>query len=714
MDTAPGAPFGNSHFGVARLTAGGALDPSLSTPQRTATEIAPSVFARLADGSTFFSFDPEAPRRVAPSIPFGFGRLLPDGSLDGSFSLGPTAPAGFLSPLFISFGFEPTADGNFFTWGKTEDDAFWYGAVREDGTKNDLTVFDAGAPSFRQVDALPDGRLLMSAGTDPQATLDGPAFRMKRSGRLDQTFQLDAAVRSGQVVRNASLFPKQLALGNRLLAIQPDLKLIFEYLATDQLFHLVRLHADGSRDDSFSETTVEPINLTMTYPGVFDRNFGFVIPTDGALMADLPILGASVQDDGRIVIVGQFKIFRGVKAGGIVRLKPDGTVDSTFVPGSGAQWTETTEAPAFFPKIEAIARQNDGKLLLAGTFEAFNGASAPGVVSLNPDGSLDTAFSPPAVRRKFALLRTTLGRQPDGSFLLAGAYSIPTENDPTFIRIRSLGGVPIVGSAGLATALVGESFRYQIVASGQPASYGAAGLPSGFSLNPLTGLVTGTGSSSEAGTYEINLTATNAEGTSAPKLLTLTIPGPIQLLSAVSRKYHSTETPFFDIPLPQSGNPGVECRRILNGGSHTLVLTFATEVARVGSVSVTAGTGRVSTSAPSAEDQHEFVITLLDVADAQVIAVTLNDVTDTFGVRTPSVTVRMAVLVGDVNGSGSVGASDIAQTKALVGQSITASNFRADVNLSGAINGSDISLVKANSGAVVPAEAQEKRAGFGK
>jgi hypothetical protein len=54
----------------------------------------------------------------------------------------------------------------------------------------------------------------------------------------------------------------------------------------------------------------------------------------------------------------------------------------------------------------------------------------------------------------------------------------------------------------------------------------------------------------------------------------------------------------------------------------------------------------------------------------------------------------MGVLVGDVNGNGSVNASDISLTKEQGGQAVSASNFREDVNASGSITAADIGLVK--------------------
>ena len=108
-----------------------------------------------------------------------------------------------------------------------------------------------------------------------------------------------------------------------------------------------------------------------------------------------------------------------------MRLHSNGTIDSSFNIGGGAQWVETTETPTYFPEIERVALQVDGKLLIAGTFEAFNGTSLPGLASLHPDGTVDGAFVPLAKRLKYADGKARLARQADGSFLLSGPYSFP-------------------------------------------------------------------------------------------------------------------------------------------------------------------------------------------------------------------------------------------------------------------------------------------------
>ena len=121
------------------------------------------------------------------------------------------------------------------------------------------------------------------------------------------------------------------------------------------------------------------------------------------------------------------------------------------------------------------------------------------------------------------------------------------------------------------------------------------------------------------------------------------------LLSAVSRKVHGAAGAF-DINLPLTGAPGIECRTGPVAGQHQIVLTFASSVA-FGATSATSGSATTSVS------NNQVTVNLTGVADAQTITVTLANVDD--GANFGDVSVSMKVLPGDTNGSSSVNSSDV-------------------------------------------------------
>src|SRR5207249_2681118 len=98
------------------------------------------------------------------------------------------------------------------------------------------------------------------------------------------------------------------------------------------------------------------------------------------------------------------------------------------------------------------------KLLLTGTFEAFNDTAVPGIISLNPDGTIDTSFDPPVKRQKFDYQPAYLARQNDGSFFLSGPYSRATDNQsPSFFRLLLPPGVPTPADTNPVTVNEGSA-----------------------------------------------------------------------------------------------------------------------------------------------------------------------------------------------------------------------------------------------------------------
>ncbi len=165
----------------------------------------------------------------------------------------------------------------------------------------------------------------------------------------------------------------------------------------------------------------------------------------------------------------------------------------------------------------------------------------------------------------------------------------------------------------------------------------------------------------------------------------------MQLLSTVSRKVHGSAGTF-DVDLPQSGRPGVECRGAASANDYTIVFVFMNNVS-VQSASVTTGIGSVSSFSVVG---NRVTVNLTGVTSAQRVVVTLANVSD--GTNTSDVQATMDVLIGDTNGDGNVNASDLAQTKSRIGQSLDAMNFRSDVNANGVVNATDAAIIESNIG----------------
>ncbi|MEK7951294.1 putative Ig domain-containing protein [Luteolibacter soli] len=85
------------------------------------------------------------------------------------------------------------------------------------------------------------------------------------------------------------------------------------------------------------------------------------------------------------------------------------------------------------------------------------------------------------------------------------------------IRYGDTEGAPEITSSLIATAEPNAAFSYQILASKDPDSYNATGLPSGLTIDTTTGLITG--SVATIGSYSVTISATDATGTDTATLV---------------------------------------------------------------------------------------------------------------------------------------------------------------------------------------------------
>jgi hypothetical protein len=162
---------------------------------------------------------------------------------------------------------------------------------------------------------------------------------------------------------------------------------------------------------------------------------------------------------------------------------------------------------------------------------------------------------------------------------------------------------------------------------------------------------------------------------------------PIVPISVVSRKDHGSNIfDVFDVPLPLTGAPGVECRG--DTGEHQLAIEFATPVT-VTTVAVTTGVGYPVDWWVFGSTVHVF---LTGVSNGQRLTVTLSMVRDGTG-SVHDVIVPMIVLAGDTTASGNVDGNDSGEVENQIGQPLSVANSRMDVTLDGAIDETDVKFV---------------------
>lgn len=202
-------------------------------------------------------------------------------------------------------------------------------------------------PGFRDGQVLcyvrePSGSIIL--GGDFIRALDFPGNRIVRlleDGYTDASFAADAGD-FGEVRAMALQTNGQVVVGGS-----------FVNLNGHGRGSLARLNPDGSLDLSF--------NPVLNRTGIVDA--------------------VAIDPEGRIYVGGTFTSINGQQANRLARLNPDGSLDSAFRIGPGAN-----------SRVRAFMLQPDGKLLAAGAFTSMGGFVAKRIVRLLSDGTLDETF----------------------------------------------------------------------------------------------------------------------------------------------------------------------------------------------------------------------------------------------------------------------------------------------------------------------------------
>ena len=156
-------------------------------------------------------------------------------------------------------------------------------------------------------------------------------------------------------------------------------------------------------------------------------NDGFDPAVNGTVRA------VAVQADGRILVGGQFTSVGGLARTNLARLRPDGSVDTSF--------NASISDPVFESGtvIESIAVQTDGRILIGGFFTMAGNASHWAIARLHPDGTSDASFSADANGTVFSLVV-----QADGKILAGGDFtSLGGQPRQHLARLNSDGSIDL-------------------------------------------------------------------------------------------------------------------------------------------------------------------------------------------------------------------------------------------------------------------------------
>ena len=201
--------------------------------------------------------------------------------------------------------------------------------------------------------------------------------------------------------------------------------------------------------------------------------------------------------------------------------KPDGT---PYTPGNFSSTGGQVFAKPDFTTADGVTTSATGFDPFFGTSAAAPHAGALAALALSYDSTLTPAQAATALVQGTVQIAAP---GPDNRDAGAGILLAPN----IFAAIPTSGD-PVISSPLTASGEIGQPFSYQIVASNTPTSYAATGAPAGLTLNPTTGLLSGT--PTVAGTFPVALTATNDSGRGVITL-TLTVASlPVVTLAATT------------------------------------------------------------------------------------------------------------------------------------------------------------------------------------
>ena len=343
-----------------------------------------------------------------------------------------------------------------------------------DGDGIVTTTIDHSGSGFQDVAIQPDGKIVAVGSAIPvNANMYYAVARYNSNGSLDTTFG------TGGIVRTDFDSPTESA---NAVALASDGKIIVSGTTDNNSFGIARYNTNGTLDATFdgdgkaivsnvflgiSDMALQPdgkIVAVAKWSGTtaflrFNTNGSLDATFDGDGRLEIPISifnggdAIAVQSDGKIISGGNVSGFQGATDFCLVRLNPNGTLDTTF-DGDGAAAADIGLAAFSTTLLSDVVRdiviQPNGKIVAVGDTLGNNvlGASIRhiSIARFNPNGSLDTTFGRGGVNDSSVLFpyrdavnqSSNVALQQDGKIVVAGQFS-PRSNETDVMVLRFLG-----------------------------------------------------------------------------------------------------------------------------------------------------------------------------------------------------------------------------------------------------------------------------------
>ncbi|MFH0974290.1 MAG: hypothetical protein V1874_00735 [Spirochaetota bacterium] len=352
---------------IARINSNGSLDTSFDPGTGTGTNYAVKSIAIQSDGKIviggdFITYNGTSRHYIA--------RINSDGSLDTSFDPGTGVGWGIVLCVAIQSDSKIIIGGTFETYNGSSRDTI--ARINSDGSLDISFAPSIGAGYYLNGIAIQnDGKIVICE------QYSSNIIRINTDGSTDSLFNL-----------NKPSFYESMDSGFYCLGIQSNGKIVIGgFLENDYgtaIKSIIRLESTGSQDNSFAAT----------------------IPLQNEVLS---LACMAIQSDGKIIVGGEFSGYSGIAKNNLARINTDGSLDSSFDTGTGANYS-----------VNSIAIQSDGKIIIGGYFTAYNSTVRNRIARINTDGSLDTSFDPGTGATNYL---NSIAIQSDGKILIGGGFT---------------------------------------------------------------------------------------------------------------------------------------------------------------------------------------------------------------------------------------------------------------------------------------------------
>lgn len=400
---------------IARLHSNGALDTGFVTG--TGANVLVSAIAVQPDGKIliggfFTTYNGSTVNRIA--------RLNTDGSIDTGFTLGIGA-SDYILAIVLQSDNKIIIGGNFVTYNGVT--ANKIARLNADGTLDNGFNSGTGANNVvRSIVMQSDGRIVVGGSfTSYNGVAQNRITRLNSDGNLDSGFNpgtglnnLVAAIAlqsDNEIIIGGSFTTCNAVSRNRLVRLKTDGSLDFTFITDKGANNTVRSviqQPDGkiliggvfTLCNGIARSGIARLNAD----GTIDNSFN---PGTGA--GGSTVFSMALQSDGKILIAGNFTTYNGIVANRIARVNPDGSFDTGFITGIGANNI-----------VSSVLLQPDGKILIGGSFTNYNGSAKNRIVRLDSNGALDASFNTGAGANNVV---QAMALQPDGKIIIGGAFT---------------------------------------------------------------------------------------------------------------------------------------------------------------------------------------------------------------------------------------------------------------------------------------------------